>query len=150
MDKFTAHELSLMEKMTPQHKALMPHLSPAERHSLAENVNLDNIDLIQSWIKTGEEIEKILFWDKGGKYDDSEWNSLKPVDEVTKLLYEKTKKRCEQLRAEAVEIQMRSPINKPSVKGNTSLVQRKINSISLQRPNLASPAHGLKAPLPAP
>ncbi len=110
MDKFTAHELSLMEKMTPQHKALMPHLSPAEKHSLAENVNLDNIDLIQSWIKTGEEIEKILFWDKGGKLDDSEWNSLKPVDEVTKLLYEKTKKRCEQLRAEAVEVQMRSDL----------------------------------------
>ena len=110
MDQFTAHELSLMEKMTPEYRALMPHLSPAERHSLAENVNLDNIDLIQSWIKTGEENEKILFWDKGAKYDNPEWNSLKPVDETTALLYEKAKKHCDELRAKAVEVQMRSDL----------------------------------------
>ena len=110
MDEFTVHELSLMEKMTPQHKALMSHLSPAERRSLAENVNLDNVDLIQSWIKSGEEIEKILLWDKGGKYDDPEWINLKPVDETTELLYERTKKHYEQLRAEAVEVQIRSDL----------------------------------------
>lgn len=110
MDEFTVHEISLMEKMRPQHKALMSHLSPAERHSLAKNVNLDNIDLIQSWIKSGEEIEKILFWDKGGKYDDPEWINLKPVDETTELLYERTKKHYEQLTAEAVEVQIRSDL----------------------------------------
>jgi len=110
MDEFTALEVSLMEKMTGQHKALMSGLSPAERHSLAENVTLDNIDLIQSWIKSGEEIEEILFWDKGGKYDILEWINLEPVDETTKLLYERTKKHYERLRKEAVEIQIRSDL----------------------------------------
>jgi hypothetical protein len=110
MDEFTALEVSLMEKMIPQHKALMSRLSPAERNSLAENVNLDNIDLIQSWIKSGEEIEEILFWDKGGKYNDPEWINLKPVDETTKLLHEQTKKHYEQLKAEAVEVQIRSDL----------------------------------------
>lgn len=108
--ELTPHELALMQKMTPQHKALMSHLSPAERHSLAENVKLHNIDLIQSWIKTGEEIEEILFWDKGGKYDAPEWINLKPIDETTELLYERTKRHYELLMEEAVEVQMRSDL----------------------------------------
>jgi len=110
MDGFTPHELALMEKMTPQHKALMAKLSPKERQSMAQSVNLDNIDLIQSWIGTDEEIEKMLFWDKGGKFDDPEWKNLKPVDETTASLYEKGKAHFEQLKAEAVESQRRSDL----------------------------------------
>ena len=106
----TPHELALMEKMTPQHKALMPKLSDKERKSMAQNVNLDNIGLVQSWIGKDEEIERMIFWDKGGKFDDPEWKTLKPVDETTASLYEKGKAHFEQLKAEAVESQRRSDL----------------------------------------
>ena len=106
----TPHELALMEKMTPQHKALMPKLSPKERQSMVQNVNLDNIDLIQSWIGTDEEIQNMLFWDKGGKFDDPEWKNLEPVDETTASLYEKAEAHFERLKAEAVESQRRSDL----------------------------------------
>jgi len=110
MDGFTPHELALMEKMTPQHKALMAKLSPKERQSMAQSVNLDNINLIQSWIGTDEEIEKMLFWDKGGKFDDPEWKNLEPVDETTASLYEKAKTHFARLKAEAVVSQRRSDL----------------------------------------
>jgi len=108
--ELTPHERALMEKMTPQHKALMPKLSPKERQSMAQHVNLDNIDLIQSWIGTDKEIEHMLFWDKGGKYDDPEWQNLKPVDDMTAELYQKAKDHYGQLRVEAIESQRRSDL----------------------------------------
>ncbi len=110
MDDFTPHELALMEKMTPQHKALMPKLTASERRSMANNVKVENIDLIQSWIGTDEEIEGMLFWDKGGKYDDPEWQSLKPFDDATSSLWEKAKSHYADLRKEAIESQRRSDI----------------------------------------
>ena len=110
VDDFTPHELELMGKMTPQHKALMPKLTAKEKQSMAQHVNLDNIDLIQSWIGTDEEIERMLFWDKGGKFDDSEWKTLKPVDETTASLYEKAKIHFAALKAEAIENQRRSDL----------------------------------------
>jgi hypothetical protein len=110
MDELTPHELSIMEKMTPQHKALMLKLSPKERNSMAQNVNRENIELIQSWIGTDEEIERILFWDKGGKYDDPAWQNLKPVDEKSTSLYEKARSHYQQLRGAAVESQRRSDL----------------------------------------
>ena len=110
MDDFTPHELELMEKMTPQHKALMPKLSAKERRSMAQNVKMENIETIQSWIGTDEEIEKMLFWDRGGKYDDPEWQRLEPVDEITGILHEKAKTLYGQLRETAVESQRRSDL----------------------------------------
>ena len=110
MDEPTPHELALMEKMTPQHKALMTKLSPKERHSMGQHVNLDNIEIIQSWIGTDDEIEKMLFWDSGGKYDDAEWKGLRPVDETTALLYERAKDHFERLKREAIESQRRSDL----------------------------------------
>ena len=110
VDDFTPHELELMEKMTPQHKALIPRLTAKEKQSMAQHVNLDNIDLIQSWIGTDEEIERMLFWDKGGKFDDPEWKTLKPVDETTASLYEKTKTHFATLKAEAIENQRQSDL----------------------------------------
>jgi hypothetical protein len=77
---------------------------------MAQHVNLDNIDLIQSWIGTDEEIERMLFWDKGGKFDDPEWKTLKPVDETTASLCEKTKTHFATLKAEAIENQRRSDL----------------------------------------
>ncbi len=110
MEDFTAHELTLMEKMTPQHKGLMQKLSPQERKSMAENVKLEKIDLIQSWIGTDQEIEDLLFWDKGGKFDDPEWQKLKPLDGTTAALLEEAKEHFAQLKAKAVESQRRSDL----------------------------------------
>jgi hypothetical protein len=111
MEAFTPHELSLMEKMTPEHKALMSKFSAKEKKSLAQNVTEENIEIIQSWIGTDEEIERMLFWDKGGKFDDPEWKSLKPVDETTSLLHGQAVTHFEQLKKEAVEGQRRSDLS---------------------------------------
>ena len=110
MEEFTAHELALMEKMTPQHKALMSKLSPQERKSMAENVKLENIDLIQSWIGSDQEIENLLFWDRGGKFDDPEWQKLKPLDAATAMLFDEAKEHFAQLKLRAVESQRRSDL----------------------------------------
>jgi hypothetical protein len=110
MGSFTSHEIALMEKMTSQNKTLIRKASEEERQSLEKNVTIDNIGLIQSWLGTKEEIERILFWDKGGKYDDTKWGALKPLDEMSARLFEETRKRYEQLRNEAVEVQMRSDL----------------------------------------
>lgn len=110
MNKYTPHELLLIEHMNPHNKALISKLSQEERNSLKKNVNLDNIHLIQSWIGTDKEIENMLFWVKGGKFDDPEWQNLKPVDQTTTSLYEKAMARFEGLKLEAVESQRRSDL----------------------------------------
>ena len=110
MENFTPHELALMEKMTPQHKALMTKLSAQERKSVAENVKLENIDLIQSWIGSDTEIQGLLFWDQGGKFDDPEWQRLKPLDGTTAALFHEAKEHFAQLKERAVESQRRSDL----------------------------------------
>lgn len=110
MEEYTSHELELMEKMTPQHKALMPKLNKKERKSMEQNVKPEYMDLIQSWIGTDEEIEEMLFWDKGGKFDDPEWQGLKPIDDQTAQLFEKASEHLKELKKEAVEIQRRSDL----------------------------------------
>lgn len=110
VDELTAHEVSLFKKMAPRNRSLLSRLTEAERHSLAQNVNLGNINLIESWIGDEKDMEKILFWDKGGKYDDTEWRRLKPVDEKTAILFQKAKEHYEQLREEAIENQIRSDL----------------------------------------
>ena len=110
MVDFTAHETALMGKMNPQHKALMDKLSPKERKSMEQNVKPEYVDIIQSWIQSDEDIENMLFWDKGGKYDDPEWQNLKPVDDTTGQLYEQALDRFKQLKADAVELQRRSDL----------------------------------------
>jgi len=110
MKEYTFHEPTLVEKIPPHFRALLPKLSYDERKSLEQNVNPDNIGTILSWIGNEEEIEKMLFWDKGGKYDDPEWQGLEPVDEMTGMLYERVYNHYNQLKKEAVEIQMRSDL----------------------------------------
>jgi hypothetical protein len=108
---FSEHELALMKKMTPQHSALMEKLTKREKQSLAQNVKTpEDIERIQSWIGADEEIERLLFWDKGGKYDHPQWRALKPVDETTAELFGFAKKRYEQLKLESVEYQRRSDL----------------------------------------
>ena len=109
--EFNPHEIKLMEKMTRQHRSLMEKLSVKERKSLNQNVKKsEDIELIQSWIKSDNEIENILFWDKGEKYDDPDWQSLRPVDDINAELFEKANKQYLNLRNESVEIQRRSDL----------------------------------------
>jgi hypothetical protein len=110
MEDFTPHEIALMEKMTPQHKTLMTKLSAQERKSMAENVKLENIDVIQSWLGSDTEIQDLLFWDRGGKFDDPEWQRLKPLDGTTAALLQEAKEHFEQLKERAVESQRRSDL----------------------------------------
>jgi len=110
MEKFTDHELTLMEHMTPQHRALMDKLTAKERRSLEQNVTVDNIKVIQSWIGTDRDIEEMLFWDKGGKYDDPAWRELTPVDDATAELHEAAQAHYAGLRKQAVESQRRSDL----------------------------------------
>ena len=70
----------------------------------------EDIERIQSWIKTDEEIEQILFWDNGGKFNDPIWRSLKPVDDTTQSLLEKTTEEYKLLRKSSVEYQRRSDL----------------------------------------
>ena len=105
--EFTEHEIAVMEKMTEQHKSLMEKLSDNEKKSFASNVTVENIERIQQWIGTDEEIEEMLFWVKGGKFDDPEWQNLAP-DTATADLWEKAQAKYKDLRAAAVESQRRS------------------------------------------
>jgi hypothetical protein len=107
--EFTEHEIAVMEKMTEQHKALMEKLSDNEKKSFASNVTVENIEKIQQWIGTDEEIEEMLFWVKGGKFDDPEWQGLAP-DAATADLWEKAQAKHKSLRAAAVESQRRSDL----------------------------------------
>jgi hypothetical protein len=110
-DDFTDHERSLMEKMTPQHRVLMEALNPREKKSLSENVKTpDDIERIQSWVGSDPEIEQMLFWDRGGKFDDPAWQSLQPVDDITRRLYEKATEYLGQLKKESVVYQRRSDL----------------------------------------
>lgn len=111
MEEFTPHERMLMEKMTPQHQALMSRLTPKERKSMEQNVKKpQDIELIQSWIKSDPEIAEMLFWDNGGKFDDPQWQNLKPVDEETERLFVRVSERFKQLVEESVELQRRSDL----------------------------------------
>ncbi len=103
-------EKSLIPKLTPQHEALFAELTGPERNSLKKYVDPGNIDLIQSWIGSDEEIEQMLFWDQGGKYDDANWQALKPVGEADAALMQAARDHFAAKRVEAVESQRRSDL----------------------------------------
>jgi hypothetical protein len=77
---------------------------------MAENVTLKNIETIQSWIGSDEEIERMLFWDRGGKFNDPEWHDLTPYDEATAALYDKARNYFQKLKTEAIDTQRRSDL----------------------------------------
>ena len=52
----------------------------------------------------------MLFWDRGGKFDDPQWQNLKPVDEETERLFVLVSERFRQLVDESVEFQRRSDL----------------------------------------
>lgn len=101
---------SIKEAMRPEHRALLPLLTAEERASLEENVNPESMALIETWIGTREEIEQILFWDRGGKYDDPARGAFEPVDDTTDRLFRTAHERIQEWKREAVESQLRSDL----------------------------------------
>ena len=110
MSELSPQEAAIFDQLTDQHKALLGKLNKMERGSLAKYVTPENIDTIQSWIGNDQEIEQMLFWDQGGKYDDAAWQVLKPFDQPTADLYDRAISRYAELKVEAVESQRRSDI----------------------------------------
>lgn len=110
MSEFTAHELSLMEIMSERNKALMPLLNDGERHSMESYVTTDNLPQVEEMIGDDEHIEQLLFWDKGGKFDDPAWQALKPLREVDNILMDFLRRELAELRRQAVTIQRRSDL----------------------------------------
>ena len=101
---------ALNEKLSPQDQDIMTRLTGPETNSLKKNVTPEYMDEILSWIGSDEDLEKMLFWDKGGKYDDPEWQALKPCDQTNRELMEQAREYYKKLRAEAVESQRRSDL----------------------------------------
>jgi len=97
-------------KLTAQHAAMLDELTPEDQVSMAKNVTPENIDIIQEWIGTDEEIERMLFWYKAGKFDDPEWHKLEPADEASRALYDKARVHFEELRKQAVRSQRRADL----------------------------------------
>ena len=110
MPEYTDHEKKLMELMTPQHAALMEKLVPKERKSMEQHVKPEGLKKIQQWMGSDKEIEDVLFWDRGGKFDDPVWAGLKPADQASADLYAAAEKYFADLKKEAVEMQRRSDL----------------------------------------
>ena len=101
---------AIEENMRAEYIALLPLLTSEERASFEENVTPEFMSRIGTWLGTREEIEHILFWDRGGKYEDSLWKGLEPVDQETERLFVKVGERLETWRQRAVESQLRSDL----------------------------------------
>ncbi len=110
MSDLTSADELLTAKINSQHRALLSRLSEFERDSMAKYVNSGNIETIQAWIGDDRAIEQILFWDRGGKYDDPAWQALLPVDQATRELYQQASSHYARLRKLAVEVQRRSDL----------------------------------------
>ena len=110
MSDFTEHEKKLMELMTPQHVALMDKIIAKERKSMEQHVKPEGLKKIQGWMGSDQEIEDVLFWDRGGKFDDPDWAALKPVDQASADLHAAAESFLADLKKEAVEMQRRSDL----------------------------------------
>jgi hypothetical protein len=103
--EFTDHEKAIIENMSEANRPLMDEINEADRGSLEKNVTPESIKKIEGWMGSDQEIEDMLFWLKGGKYDDPAFKNLKPVDEVNKELMEKAEAHYVELRKKAVKKQ---------------------------------------------
>jgi hypothetical protein len=108
--ELTDHEKALAKLLSSQNKALLGTLCEAERTSLSKYVDVDNVAAVESAIGQDHEIEAMLFWDKGGKFDDAEWSELRPLDTETSALHESTKSWIGEKRKMAVACQRRSDL----------------------------------------
>ncbi len=105
------HGLYAIEKtMRPEHRVFLPLLTDEERASLEENVTQEIMSRIETWIGNSEDIERLLYWDRGGKFEDPKWKKLEPVDKDTGRLFRKADDRLRKWKAKSVESQLRSDL----------------------------------------
>ena len=107
---FTQHEITLMEQISDQNRVLMPSLTKDERKSMEHYVTPENFAQVQETIGSDENIEDLLFWDRGGKFDDASWAELSPVGDADKGLMDFVSEKVRELRELAVEMQRRSDL----------------------------------------
>ncbi len=98
-------EQAIVGRMKPEHQALMKEITEEDRGSMLKNVKPEKVAKIEGWIGTNQEIEAMLFWVRGGKFDDPAWKALKPADESSRILMEKASAHARSLRALAVKKQ---------------------------------------------
>lgn len=99
---------TLAALLNGDNRPLAGRLSPAEVASFAKYITEDNIGPVQAVIGSDEDIEAILYWDRGGKFDDPARQTLEPVDSASAELLEAASALLTGLRALAVEYQRRS------------------------------------------
>ncbi len=89
---------------------MLDRLNEAERDSLAHNVTLANLARVELAIGSDEEIEAVLFWDRGGKFDEPGWQALTPWDQASADLMATAREHWGHLRKLAVEYQRRADL----------------------------------------
>lgn len=104
------HKQSLAPLLWSENRALLDELSEAESASLAKYVNAQNVEDVQAAIGSDQEIEQVLFWDRGGKFDDPAWRDLVPLDETNRGLWNQATAFFLAKRKEAVACQRRSDL----------------------------------------
>ncbi len=110
MIEFSELEVNLMQKMSEQNKAYMNKLNADERKSMEKYVTVDNLAEVEEMIGSDENIAQVLFWDKGGKFNDEQWQNPTPAEDRDLELAEYLKTKYLALKNLAVEIQRRSDL----------------------------------------
>lgn len=103
--EFTEHDQEILALMTPEHRELMNDIGHEHYKSFGKNVKTSNINKIQSWVGSPEELEEVLFWFKDGKFDDPAWQSLEPCCPECTELWSKAKVHFAQLKKKAINNQ---------------------------------------------
>lgn len=67
----------------PANRALPSEFNEHERESFEAYVNQENLAMVQEAIGSDQQIEAILFWDRGGKFDDPAWKDLGPQNQAS-------------------------------------------------------------------
>ncbi|MCB2191051.1 MAG: hypothetical protein KQI62_05765 [Deltaproteobacteria bacterium] len=101
---------SLAPLLWAENRALLDQLSEAESASLAKYVDEQNVEDVQAAIGSDQEIEQVLFWDGGGKFDDPAWQDLVPLNEPNRELWNQATALFLAKRKEAVACQRRSDL----------------------------------------
>ncbi|MCB2191052.1 MAG: hypothetical protein KQI62_05770 [Deltaproteobacteria bacterium] len=67
----------------PANRGLPNEFNQHERESFEAYVNQENLAMVQGAIGSDQDIEAILFWDRGGKFDDPVWKELTPLGQAS-------------------------------------------------------------------
>lgn len=110
MIEFSEHEKALMQIMSEQNKAYMSQLNDGERKSMEKYVTVENLAEVEDMIGTDQQMEDLLFWDKGQKFNDKDRQQLTPAGPKDSELMEYAKQKYLELKKLAVEVQRKSDL----------------------------------------